>query len=122
MELPALTAPEAAELLMGLYRVNLRQLAGGEAPITPKLLSGEIRYHSDGRTRLATIRDLHRQGYGDCAPFAAAVAAEMTREGKPAIPYVYFARPGLFHAVVRELETGNLYDPSRTAGMGAQGA
>jgi hypothetical protein len=122
MELPALTAPEAAELLIGLYRVNLRQLAGGEAPITPKLLNGEIRYHSDGQTRLATIRDLHRQGYGDCAPFAAAVAAEMTREGKPAIPYVYFARPGLFHAVVRELETGNLYDPSRTAGMGAQGA
>lgn len=115
---------EAAELLQGLVRINVRQLREGEQPVSPALQLGSapwgrrIRYErADPGERWQTIRDLWASGWGDCEDLAAAVAAEMTVGGLPARVVLYRARPGLAHAVVQDA-LGRLHDPSRWAGMG----
>lgn len=124
---------EASELLQGLYRVDLKQLAKGYPPVSAALLpdaSGRrrLRYiRTDPREHWRTIADLWRFGGGDCEDLAAAVAAEITFSGLwVAQPVVYQVRPGLAHAVVQIVsgpprglvQIGALLDPSRTGGMG----
>ena len=54
---------------------------------------------------------------GDCEDLAAAVAAERTYHGHPSTIVLYSVRPGLSHAVVQDLQTGERLDPSVTGGM-----
>lgn len=117
-------------MLQGLYQVNLEQLRSGQvAPISFALHKGSslgstrdgrlLRYiRSDPRERWQTVRDIWQTGGGDCEDLAAAVAAELTLKGVPARPVIYRVRDGLAHAVVQDLETGQLIDPSKTGGMG----
>lgn len=122
-----LLLPEAAWMLQGLYLVNLEQLAGGQPGISEALQRGRVRYiRSDPDERWQSIRDLWVNGGGDCEDLAAAVAAELTHawrasggaEGARARPVIYRVRPGLAHAVVELVDTGELLDPSLTGGMG----
>lgn len=126
--LPSLNISEAALMLQGLYLVDLQQLRQGVPPISAALhpgsgLSGHGRRRlvydrRDPRERWKSVRDIWHDGGGDCEDLAAAVAAELTLCGVPARPVIYVVRPGLAHAVVQDLETGELIDPSRTGGMG----
>ena len=124
---------EASELLQGLYRVDLLQLAKGFPPVSQALLPDatgrrRLRYiRADPREHWRTIADLWRFGGGDCEDLAAAVAAELTFSGVwVARPVVYQVRPGLAHAVVQimsgphlgAVRVGSLLDPSRSGGMG----
>lgn len=112
---------EASEILLALTRVNIAQMQAGVPSVTHGIYEGHIRYkrRPEG-TVFTTLRGLYEQGGGDCGPLAAAYAAERTLQGHPSVPYLYFARPGVIHAVVRDIKTGDLYDPSRLAGMGQE--
>lgn len=110
---------EASELLVTLTKLNVAQLRDGARPVTQGIATGEIRYaRPETATTLATLRDIWATGEADCAPLAAAYAAERTVAGHPSIPYLYYAQPRVIHAVVRDLRTGELFDPSVAAGMG----
>lgn len=112
---------EASEILLALTRINISQMQQGVPPLSHGVGEGHIRYmrRPEG-TVFTTLRGLYQQGGGDCGPLAAAYAAERTVAGHPSIPYLYYARPGVIHAVVRDIKTGDLYDPSRMAGMGKE--
>jgi hypothetical protein len=117
----------AAWLLQGLMLVDLDELAQGAKPILPALVPGSgpeggraVRYiRRDPLDDWQTIRGLWAVGGGDCKSLAAAGAAELYYVlGIPARPVVYPVRPGLAHAVIQRLDTGQLLDPSRLGGMG----
>lgn len=125
-----LTLAEAAWMLQGLYLADLEQLRNGARGILsalPPVMHGSrerrlIRYvRRDENERWQTIRDLWANGGGDCEDLAAAVAAELTFKGTPARPVIRRVRPGLAHAVVQIIATGQILDPSKLAGMGSQG-
>lgn len=112
---------EAQDLLQGLYRVDLRQLREGRArPVSPLLHMGAVRYiRRDPRERWRTAREIERYGGGDCEDLAAAVAAERTLMGHPSRPIIMRVGPGQAHAVVMDLRTRRITDPSVTGGMPA---
>lgn len=113
-----LPVAEAAEMLQGLYKVDLLQLRNGTPGINGALHAGKIRYdRDDPQERWQTIRDLWVSGAGDCEDLAAAVAAELTFSGVEAQPVIYQVRKGLAHAVVFVRANGTYVDPSRTGGM-----
>lgn len=114
------TMAEAAELLLAITKINVAQLQDGARPVSEGIESGEIVYGRPDVTTFATIRDVWQSGVADCAPLSAAIAAERTVAGHPSAPYLYYSAPGVIHAVVRDLRTGDLYDPSRAAGMGGE--
>lgn len=126
--LTPLSLLETAHMLQGLYLVDLAQLESGIRPIFAHLQPGSgrrwgvarrLRYNrKDFGEVWQTIRDIWRNGGGDCEDLAAAVAAEFTFKGIPARPVIRRVRPGLAHAIVQILSTGQLVDPSKIGGMG----
>lgn len=119
LELQPVSLREAAEILHALTRINVAQMQAGARPVTEGIASGAISYfRPKAGTVFKTLNDLWDEGGGDCGPLSAAYAAERTLAGHPSVPYLYFARPGVIHAVVRDLATGDLLDPSIAAGMG----
>lgn len=126
--LTTLHLSEAAYMLQGLYLVDIAQLEAGYPPILAALRRGScprapggrlLRYIGEDPDEVwQTIRDLWREGGGDCEDLAAAVAAEFTVGGIPARPVIRRIRPGLAHAVVQVLGTGQIVDPSKIGGMG----
>lgn len=119
-----LSLADAAELLQGLHRVNVRQFASGEVPsvlarLTPHRLGyRRVRYvRRDPGEHWKMARELVLDGEGDCEDLAAAVSGELEARGIPARPVIRSVRPGLAHSLV-ELEDGRILDPSRLAGMG----
>lgn len=119
-----LGSPREAELaLRGLVEVNLEQLAQGVPGIIRALRPDargrrRIRYErSDPREEWLTLRDLWERGHGDCEDLAAASAAELEFKGIPARVLVQQVRPGLWHARVLRMDTGQVLDPSLTGGM-----
>ena len=112
---------EAQDLLVGLVAVDERQIRSGVPLISAGLLSGQIRYiRSDPEERWLTIRDVWALGGGDCEDLAAALAASRNVLGMPSRVIVVKSRPGrrTAHAVVQDIATGRLLDPSMTGGMG----
>lgn len=113
-----LRVAEAAELLGGLVAVNVSQLRRGVPGISRALHEKRVRYQrTDPLEHWRTLEEVWRFGGGDCEDLAAAVAAERTVRGMPSRVVLYRARPQLWHAVVQDLTTGRLLDPSRTGGM-----
>lgn len=107
---------EAAAVAVGLVARDLYQLRHGARPIAAALRSGRLRYRArDPGDRWLSIRDVWRAGGGDCEDLAAAVAAELIRDGIRA--RVVFVRigPSELHAVVRVGR--RTIDPSRWGGM-----
>lgn len=119
LDLQPMHLREAAEILHALTRINVAQMRAGTRPISRGLADGAIVYgRPEAGTQFKTLDDLWQDGVGDCGPLSAAYAAERTLAGHPSVPYLYYARPGVIHAVVRDLKTGELFDPSIAAGMG----
>ncbi len=110
---------EAQLMLQGLYYRDILQLQHGAPPISQGIASGEIRYDvRDPGEFWQSIGELWASKRGDCEDIASAIAAEWTLEGRPARPVIYRSGPGKAHAVVKDMTTGQLFDPSITAGMG----
>lgn len=134
-----ITPIDAANLLQGLVAVNQAQVkehikdGGDPFAILKAIQEGKLRYkRSDPDEHWLTHRELLeiiqspknkigatgksvRVG-ADCEDLSAAVAAELREAGIEARTYVYKARPGLFHVIVRTKKWGDL-DPSVSAGM-----
>jgi len=118
---------EAAELLQGLYRVNLLQSRQGVPGILGALMLGsagpgrrKLRYiRSDTAERWQSLRNIWRRGGGDCEDLAAAGAAELTLLGVPARPVVYRVNDHLAHVVIQSMQDPRrFWDPSKIGGMG----
>ena len=116
-----LTVKESEVLMQGgLIGLNMYQLEQGIPGISRPLHEGKIKYNRrDPNEHFMSIKEIHQYGYGDCEDLACAVAAERTFRGFPSKMVLYQVRPGLFHAVVQDEQTGKLIDPSRTGGMGS---
>lgn len=120
-----LNMEEAAELLQGLYSLDLLQLERGAPGVLGALVPGSngpgtrrLRYlRRDPREHWRSIREIWRYGGGDCEDLASAGAAELTLLGIPARPVVYRVTPQLAHVVIQTLD-GRLLDPSKIGGMG----
>lgn len=122
----ALSMEEGSALLQGLYQLDIAQLQRGVPPILGALVpdangARRLRYiRSDPGEHWRSVKEIWRYGGGDCEDLAAAVAAELTLAGEPAIPIVYRVSPTLAHVVVK-MRDGSLRDPSRLGGMGGRG-
>lgn len=123
-----LNSTDASYLLEGLVRVNQAQhkryTKKGEDPfaIIKAIQTGKIRYkRSDPEEHWITYKEMlegSKKGtFGaDCEDLSAAVVAELRNAGIDARTYVFKARPGLFHVIVKTERWGFL-DPSVSAGM-----
>ena len=123
-----ISSRDAAHLLRGLVEVNkaqhARHIAKGGDPfaIIKAIQQKKLRYKkADPRETWISyneLLDIIKKGKGgaDCEDLSAAVVAELLAAGIPARTYVYRARPGLFHVIVKTEEWGFL-DPSVSAGM-----
>ncbi len=114
-----LTIDEMEALLIGVMAVDMQQLVDGYKPIDQALHGGQLVYIGrDDNEHVRTIREIWEYGGGDCEDLACAVAAYLTLKGPDRwVPHLYQARPGLYHAVVRNTRTNELQDPSLTGGM-----
>lgn len=124
--------PDAANLLDGIFSVNLGQMRRSGAsphgmPILRGIQTGRVKYNRrDPEEEWQTWDQLVKQfegggtAEGDCEDLSAAVAAEMTFAGEPARTYVYKSGPTLYHVVVKSRRWG-VMDPSRAAGMRGNG-
>lgn len=117
-----MSLPEAQVYLNGgLVGLDVFQLREGVPPISKALRSGRLRYERrDEDEHWKNIREIWADGFGDCEDLASAIAAELIFfRGHRAELRLFRVRPGLVHAVAVDLTTGDVYDPSRTGGMGA---
>jgi hypothetical protein len=123
--LNVLTLGEAAEMLQGLYRVDMLQLREGVPGILGALMPDAdgrrmVRYiRRDPREQWQTVRSIWGNRGGDCEDLASAVAAELTLKGIPARPVIRKVNRHLAHATVQVLATGQILDPSKLGGMGS---
>jgi len=116
------TAQQVIDDIYELQLEDMRQLQAGVPPISEALHMGRLKYFRHyPRTGDLELFDLHRiweHRGGQCADFAAAVAAERTLAGKPSHVVAYkSSQEGVIHVVVEDDATGSWIDPSRTAGM-----
>lgn len=128
-----ISSRDAAHLLRGLVEVNLaqhkRHVKNGGDPfsVIKAIQNGKIRYkRADPREHWQSYNELlsiandsmgaAKSRGADCEDLSAAVVAELRSAGIPARTYVYKARPGLFHVIVKTEKWGFL-DPSVSAGM-----
>lgn len=125
--LTRMTIAEAQEMLLGLMATDMLQLRSGVPRILRALALGSagrgrrrLRYiRRDRNETWLNLRDIWAKGGGDCEDLAAGVAAEFNVfAGVPSRPVIVRVRPGLAHAVVEILDTGEIVDPSRIGGMG----
>lgn len=123
-----LTAPEAEALLQnGLVGLNIYLLRQGVPGIEAAIERGEVVYYPrDEQERFRSVRDIWLdtnpsiaggKPHGDCEDLAAAVAAERTLRGQPSTVILNDAGNLVSHAVVKDLRTGRIIDPSVAAGM-----
>lgn len=113
-----LSPREAEAALQGLVALDLVQLRAGAAPVSPGLARGALRYvEEDPLEEWQSVREIWSSGGGDCEDLAAAVAAERTLRGAPSRVRILRIRPGLLHAVVEDLRTRRIFDPSVLGGM-----
>lgn len=90
-------------------------------PNTPPLLKSGVRYRREGKPeRWKDIPTILEDGYDDCEGLAIWRAAELRLRGRPAVVRLKRTGPGLLHAVVQDVRTGKVYDPSKKLGMGRE--
>ena len=119
-----LDAPAAEQLAplnalaLALYQCNLSWLDLN--PGAPSIMAGGVRYAADPRgvEIWRDVGSLLARGVGDCKAIAAAYAAELTRQGRHAVPCVVpVAADALdFHVVVDTFD-GERLDPCVALGM-----
>lgn len=119
---------DAAHLLEGLVNVNQAQhrrlVKKGNDPFTviKAIQDGKIVYkRSDPDEHWQTYKEMvegaKKGSFGaDCEDLSAAVVAELRNAGIDARTYVFKARPGLYHVIVKTEKWGFI-DPSVSAGM-----
>lgn len=113
-----LTPPEAEAALQGLVALDLAQLRAGTPPVVAGLAQGALRYvEDDPLEEWLSVREIWARGGGDCEDLAAATAAERTLRGSPSRVRIIRIRRGLLHAVVQDVRTGRIFDPSVLGGM-----
>jgi hypothetical protein len=102
----------------------------GLNPDTPNLYASGVEYAREGAPELwLDIPAILLQGYDDCEGLAAWLTAEVrsrapnslgpTRRPAAVVTLKKTRRRGLWHAVVKDKESGEVFDPSRKLGMGA---
>ena len=123
-----ISSRDAAHLLNGLVAVNVAQhqrhidKGGDPFAVIKAIQKGDIRYkRADPREHWQSYAELLKiirsgEGGADCEDLSAAVVAELQHAGIRARTYVYKARKGLYHVVVKTDRWGFL-DPSVSAGM-----
>ncbi len=119
--MPRVNLAQAEALLIGLVALNVAELRRGAPMPSPLIAAGRVRYdRADADERWLTWPELLAQGRGDCEDLAAAVAAERTVLGMPSRVRIIPSPSGgpWAHAVVQDVRTGRMLDPSITAGMG----
>ncbi len=95
--------------------------------VLPLYESG-IRYRVEQRMKIPELggrpleiwenaNEVYELGYADCDALASLRAAELRRDGEPAIAFAVRTGPKMFHALVRRAD-GRTEDPSRILGMG----
>jgi hypothetical protein len=102
-------------------------------PDAPNLYDSGVRYRRDPERALVAelwldVPNILRRGFDDCEGLASFLAAELRAKednslGKRRYPaaavWLKPTRiPGSWHAIVKDHETGQLWDPSRALGMG----
>ena len=101
-------------------------------PRTPLLYSSDVEYRREGSPeRWKDIPTILETGYDDCEGLSVWLAAELRTRAPNSIgnyrrPAACVAlkstrRSNLFHAVVYDRETREIFDPSRKLGMGKYG-
>ena len=128
-----ITSRDAANLLEGLVNVNQaqhkRHMKNGGDPfaIIKAIQEKKLRYKkADPKEHWQTYQELVKitkdklgstgKIGADCEDLSAAVVAELRNAGIDARTYVYKARQGLYHVIVKTEKWGFL-DPSVSAGM-----
>jgi hypothetical protein len=128
-----ISSRDASHLLEGLVRVNQAQhkrhikKGGDPFAIIKAIQSGKLRYKkADPKEHWQSYEELLeisqdkmgriKKDGADCEDLSAAVVAELRNAGIPARTYVYKARPGLYHVIVKTEKWGFM-DPSISAGM-----
>ena len=118
-DIGSMSLAEAEAFLVGLVARNLVQIRAGAPLPSPGLLNGQIRYiRRDKGEYWKPLGEVWRDGGGDCEDLAAAVAAERSFLGMPSRVVILQGSGRVAHAVVQDLRTGQLLDPSLTGGMG----
>lgn len=134
-----ISSRDASHLLQGLVAVNRAQIQRAKKkglkekfPIIKAIQEGRLKYkRQDKGEHWQTWDEMMDKAnsdkfagiveYGaDCEDLSSAVAAELLEAGINARTYVYKAKPGLFHVVVKTDKWGFL-DPSVDAGMKGNG-
>lgn len=106
-----------------LVRLNLYEMRKRKRRF-PSLYESGVRYRRERRRigdpeRWQTIREVFRQGFGDCEDLTAIRVAELRREGIRAVPW-FRRRGNIWHVLIR-YPNGAFEDPSRILGMGNEG-
>lgn len=117
-----------AIMLGALFRVDCSYLI--HHPETPPLYSAGVRYRREplGQERWEDVRQVLKQGHGDCEDLACWRAAELAVRGVPAWPAFRWrkvqtreGKPVTVYHIVVAFPDGRIEDPSRVLGMGAPG-
>lgn len=107
--LGALRSPSEVEgALEGLVRANVAQMKARRVPV---LYQSRVRYRPERSERWRTAAEVASSGYGDCEDLAAYRAAELRRQGVPAVVRIKQTGRKRWHAIV-ESPRGT-EDPSR---------
>jgi len=91
-------------------------------PSAPNLYQSGVVYQEEGSPEIwRDIPTVLEHGWGDCDDLACWLAAELrVRHRRRAVVSCRKQRtPGLWHALVQDIDTGATYDPSRRLGMRA---
>lgn len=97
-------------------------------PRAPLVYASQVVYEREGSPEVwLDIPAILNQGHDDCEGLAAWLAAEMrlrapnseTKRKHPlaVVSLVKTKRAGLWHAVVKDMDTQKIYDPSKRLGM-----
>ena len=89
-------------------------------PRCPSIYASGVVYQEEGSPEIwRDIPTIRQDGWGDCDDLACWLAAEMrVKHGIRAVVTLQRQRqPGLWHAVVRDIDSGRTHDPSIALGM-----
>ena len=102
---------DTAQALRGLVTVSKRQIVKYKLP---KLYETGIIYKPERKTEnWQTAKETFDKKYGDCEDLAVYRSAELQLEGINAWPIIVRTGKHILHAVVQNLDTGKIEDPTR---------
>jgi hypothetical protein len=89
-------------------------------PGSPSIYASGVVYREEGSPEIwRDIPTVTAHGWGDCDDLACWLAAELRvrHQRRAVVSLQRQTTPGLWHAVVRDIDTGATLDPSRKLGM-----